>query len=174
MPTPYFAIVELSGHIIDSLTLAKVIDKIQALGCQYQINDIQIGEKKSDFSTAVISIWTQSQEALDTVLDELKPYGALPVENTTVQLAPCPQDGVLPDGAYLRMLPPTEILYEGRWLAVERHAMGHAIVFHPDSQTAEYREVRYVKQGDLVVLGKEGVKMLPTLGEMANATAVTG
>ena len=35
-------VVELTGHIIDSLTLAKVIDKIQMTGFDYQVNDLRV------------------------------------------------------------------------------------------------------------------------------------
>jgi hypothetical protein len=172
MAAPHFTVVELTGHIIDSLTLTKVIDKIQTAGGRYQINDLQIGEKKNDFSTAQISVWTDNQATLDAILDELKPYGALPVENSPIQLAPCPAEGTLPEGAYTRHLPPTEILYEGRWISVSRENHDHVIVLAPGTQAAQFREACSLKAGELVVLGHAGVKVLPTLGAKADAATV--
>lgn len=174
MPFSAFAIIELSGHIIDSLTLAKVIDKIQSMECRYQINDIQIGQRKSDFSHAQISLWAKDKESLEAVLDELKPYGVLPLQETSSHLEPCPNDGVPPDGAYIRRNPPTEIFYEGRWIPVSREGFDQVIMIDPETRTARFREISSVKQGDRVVVGKAGVRILPTLGEAFNAELVTG
>lgn len=172
--SPVFTIIELSGHIIDSLTLGKVIDKVQAAGCRYQINDFQIGEKKNDFSYAQISLWMDSQEAIDALLKELRTYGAFPVANNPARLEPCPEDGMMPKGAYARLNPPIEIFLEGAWIPVERKGDNLVIVVDPASRTASFRKISELKKGDLVVIGNTGVKVLPTLGETAHAQPVAG
>ena len=47
-------VVELRGHIIDSLLLPKVLDVITELGGSYRIQDITIGQTRQDQSLAVI------------------------------------------------------------------------------------------------------------------------
>ncbi len=172
MPSSNFTIIELSGHIIDSLTLAKVIDKIQAAGCEYQINDLQIGQKKNDISTAQISVWTEDQPLLTTLLEELKPYGVKTLMDHAVDLEPCPKDGVVPENAYIRLNPPTEILYQDQWLPVERQGIDLVIVLDPKTKSAHLQKTKEVKQGNLVVVGDNGIKILPTLGENVHAQPV--
>lgn len=172
--TPHFTIIELTGHIIDSLILTKVIDLIQTAGCRYQINDIQIGQRKNDLSYAQFSLWCDEPEVMELLLAELKAHGALPVETTPVQLAPCPADGVLPEGAYVRLNPPTELWANNQWISVTRQGFDIVIVMDPTTNTAVFRKASDVKAGDQVVIGKSGVKILPTLGETAHAQPVAG
>jgi len=160
-----FTIIELSGHIIDSLTLAKVIDRIQAADCDYQINDLQIGQQKNDFSTAQISLWPQNPETLEALLLELKAYGAHPVKADAANLAPCPADKVIPPEAYVRFMPPMEIHVKGNWLTVDHESHNLVITVNPENKSAQLKKVSDVQQGDLVVTGKAGVRMLPMLGE---------
>ena len=46
------SIVEISGHIIDSLILPKILDLIVNLGAEFEILDIQIGHRRADRSHA--------------------------------------------------------------------------------------------------------------------------
>jgi hypothetical protein len=156
-------ILELTGHIIDSLTLAKVIDKIQAAGFDYQINDIQIGQYKTDPSTVHFSLWTQDNPEFEALLDELRAYGAESVSETNVSLAPCPADGVLPKGAYTRKNPPIQIQCMNEWLSVESQAGELAIVVDTASKSALLKNVQDIKAGDSVVVGHAGVRVMPML-----------
>lgn len=83
MQFPVFAVLQVTGHILDSLTLSKIIDKIQVFGCQYQINDIDIGHQKSDFSSAQISVWAETEDDLQHILDELQSYGVRRLEGAS-------------------------------------------------------------------------------------------
>jgi len=48
--------VVLSGHIIDSLILAKVLDRILMMGGTFDIEEISIGKKREDPSRARIVV----------------------------------------------------------------------------------------------------------------------
>ena len=52
------SIVEISGHIIDSLILPKILDLIISLGAEFEILEVQIGQRRSDRSYACIQIET--------------------------------------------------------------------------------------------------------------------
>src|SRR3954468_21881082 len=54
--------VELTGHIIDSLILPKVLDEILTGGGSYVIKDVQIGQRQSDPSRARIEVRAASAE----------------------------------------------------------------------------------------------------------------
>ena len=69
-------IVCLQGHILDSLTLSKVLDKILENGGAYQIMRLIIGESNGDLSLAEISISAQDTETLEKILSMIFPHGA--------------------------------------------------------------------------------------------------
>src|SRR5581483_2288061 len=112
----HFTVLEMSGHLIDTLTIAKVITAMQDAGVSYQVNDFQVGHHKEDTSTVHISVWADEGPTLDGLLQKLRPFGAVPVENRKVRLLRCPQDGVLPPGAYVRWNPPTQVLLDNDWV----------------------------------------------------------
>jgi hypothetical protein len=157
-------ILELSGHIIDSLTLAKVIDKIQMTGFDYQMNDVQIGLHKKDISKAQLTVWAPTPEDLDMLVEELRVYGVSPVQAREVETAHCREAGQIPGGGYLRHNPPTEILLGGEWVPVRRDGTDYAIVVNRQERGARLCPINQLAPGDEVVLGYRGVKVVPLPG----------
>ncbi|MGH9043107.1 MAG: TIGR00300 family protein, partial [Acidimicrobiia bacterium] len=49
-------VVEVSGHIIDSLILAKILDEIIDFGADYRIAEMEVGKGPADISKARIEI----------------------------------------------------------------------------------------------------------------------
>jgi len=80
--------VEISGHIIDSLILAKVLDLIISLGAEFEILQVQIGRRRADRSHAVIQIEAPTPDLLERVLARIKEHGALPVDTAKESKAP--------------------------------------------------------------------------------------
>ena len=71
------ATVQLEGHIIDSLLLAKVLDQILAEGGDYTIADVQIGRSRADHSRVVLDVThAGGAEALDRLCARLAVHGA--------------------------------------------------------------------------------------------------
>jgi hypothetical protein len=66
---------EIKGHIIDSLTLSKVMDYIIDLGAKCSVEEIKIGENKNSISYARIFVTADSQEILEKVTVNTKKYG---------------------------------------------------------------------------------------------------
>ena len=155
------AILELSGHIIDSLTLAKVIDKIQQFGLDYQITDLRIGRRKHDVSVAQFSLWAEHREDLEKALEELAAHGAHPVKAEPVSTVPCSENGVLPAGGYVRGNPPIEVLVNGYWVAVDRHGTAMTVIVDEKSGSARLVRIRELRVGDCVVVGTDGLRVVP-------------
>jgi hypothetical protein len=86
------SVVEISGHIIDSLILPKVLDLIISLGAEFEILEIQVGHRRSDRSYARIRVEAPTPELLDPVLARIREHGALPeqAEQESVELQPAP------------------------------------------------------------------------------------
>jgi lysine-ketoglutarate reductase/saccharopine dehydrogenase-like protein (TIGR00300 family) len=156
-------IVQISGHIIDSLILPKILDLIINLGAEFEILEVQIGHRRADRSNARIQIDASSQALLETVLAKVKEHGALPVDEQeeATQLEAAPQDGIFPDHFYATTNLTTRVRVREQWLNVEFPEMDCGIRVDLAVMRAECVPIHRIKQNDLVVVGHRGVKILP-------------
>ena len=67
--------IELTGHIVDSLLLAKVLDAIVEAGVAYELADVDIGRTNTDPSRARIELEGEPAE-LDRLIESLQLHGA--------------------------------------------------------------------------------------------------
>ncbi len=157
------SIVELSGHIIDSLILPKVLDLIVNLGGDFEILQVQVGHRRTDRSYAQILIETKSSDVLDQILARVREHGALSLDEGegSVRLESAPQDGVFPEGFYATTNLATLIRLEEKWLEVQLPEMDCGIRVDVSRKRAESVPLHKVKKGDLTVVGHRGVKVLP-------------
>ena len=72
-------VIELEGHIIDSLILPKVMDMILAAGADYRMVEFEIGRTNADTSRARIEVTADEADALVALLTELQVHGANPL-----------------------------------------------------------------------------------------------
>src|ERR1700709_2808716 len=81
--------VEVRGHIVDSLLLPKILDRILQMGGTFEIRECVIGARRVDPSHARIAIGASDAAALDEILGDLVEHGASPVnpEDAKVELA---------------------------------------------------------------------------------------
>src|SRR6187200_1731574 len=91
--------IELAGHIVDSLLLAKVLDTIVEAGIAYELADVEIGRANIDPSRARIEL-EGDQDDLDRLIESLQVHGANRVTSGDLALATADRDGVLPAGFY--------------------------------------------------------------------------
>jgi lysine-ketoglutarate reductase/saccharopine dehydrogenase-like protein (TIGR00300 family) len=157
------SIVEISGHIVDSLILPKVLDLIINLGAEFEILDIQIGHRRSDRSYARIQIDAGTPTLLDRIIAKLKEHGALPVEGQAeaTQLEPAPADGIFPDNFYSTTNLATWVFVGDRWLEVELCEMDCGIRVDLPSMRAQCVPIHRVQEGELIVVGHRGIKIQP-------------
>src|SRR5687767_1257774 len=112
MPTE---IVEVEGHIIDSLILAKVLDVIVAAGSDYRMLDVEIGKTNTDTSKARLEINAPDDEALEGLLVQLQVHGANRIQQGDAVIVEADRDGVLPTGFYSTTNLPTAVRIGGHW-----------------------------------------------------------
>jgi len=72
--------IEIQGHIVDSLTLSKILDIIYNNQVRCKIQEIKIGLEKKEFSYVKIKIYTYDQEQMDSILEKIIKQGAVVVE----------------------------------------------------------------------------------------------
>ena len=152
--------VEVAGHIIDSLILAKVLDVILDAGADYRIVDVEIGRTSLDPSRAVLEVAAEDDDVLARLLDDLQVHGANRVAHSDARLAVADRDGVLPEGFYSTTNLPTEVRLSGRWVEVENPEMDCGLVVLPDGRVRT-EPMHRVQAGDHVVVGNDGVRVRP-------------
>ncbi|OGR89467.1 MAG: TIGR00300 family protein [Elusimicrobia bacterium RIFCSPLOWO2_01_FULL_59_12] len=151
----------LQGHIIDSLTFSKVLDRIMERGGRFSIDEIHVGQRKNERSRALLQVGAGTQGRLDELLKELRNLGAEVLEKEDVRLAPAPKDGVFPEGFYATTNLETWVRLKGRWVRVRTEQMDAGIRVNRARSSAETVRFGGVKRGDLFVIGHHGVKVVP-------------
>jgi lysine-ketoglutarate reductase/saccharopine dehydrogenase-like protein (TIGR00300 family) len=151
----------LQGHIIDSLILAKVLDTILMMGGAFDLQDVEIGKTREEPSRARIVVRASSAKLLGEILHAIQPHGASVESERDCRLSPAPADGIFPDEFYATTHLPTQVRLHGQWVEVEKIEMDLGISVDPAGLTARTIPMGEVAQGDLIVIGREGVRVAP-------------
>jgi lysine-ketoglutarate reductase/saccharopine dehydrogenase-like protein (TIGR00300 family) len=153
--------IELRGHIIDSLILPKVLDQILTHGANFKITEINIGKKRADQSFARIEVSAETGEALDELILRLRQQGAEVLERANAQIAAASADGVFPPDFYVTTNQQTFVRIEGKEIEVQPAMMDSAIAVDRKRGTARAVKFFDVRKGDGVVIGHQGVRVVP-------------
>ena len=151
--------IEMEGHLIDSLILTRVLDKIMDMGGEFEIKKFKVGQRKNDASHVQIMVMGEDATHLDRILLELHALGARLLEMEDVKLAEAPADMVGPRGFYSTTNHPTYLRLNGSWVEVENNHMDCLIVLK--NSRAVCTPIVHIKKGDKIVLGTSGVKIVP-------------
>jgi lysine-ketoglutarate reductase/saccharopine dehydrogenase-like protein (TIGR00300 family) len=153
--------IEVEGHLIDSMILTRIWDRIMELGGDFETLEFRVGKHKTDTSYAKIVVKGRSPEHLEDILKEIYPLGAVPFEVAEVAVAPAPADRVFPDNFYSTTNNPTQVYFNGKWIEVEGMMMDKVIALDAEAKRAVCKPIREVKKDDLIVVGEEGVRVKP-------------
>ncbi len=157
--------VELSGHIVDSLLLTKVLDAILARGGKYHIAELKLGQRQDDPSLAHIEITAKNASHLEEILAEIHTHGAIPTHASDCQVIEADQDGCFPEGFYCSTNFRTQIRSLGEWIEVEDQEMDCGIVLDAEGRSARCVPMTEVQKGDRIVVGRRGTRVFPPEGE---------
>ncbi|HWC35716.1 MAG TPA: TIGR00300 family protein [Mycobacteriales bacterium] len=150
--------VEITGHLMDSGVLAKVLDDVLEYGGDYTVDRIDLGKAHEDESHAVIIVGADSAEQLDRILMRLQIHGVNQVEPGEATTVAAPADGVFPDGFYSTTNLETVVRLDGQWVPVEQPEMDCGLlVSNGRVRTVPVSDVR---AGDEIVCGAGGVKVV--------------
>jgi lysine-ketoglutarate reductase/saccharopine dehydrogenase-like protein (TIGR00300 family) len=151
--------IEVRGHLIDSLILTKIFDVVMDLGGEFEVLDIRIGKKKKDESYAKLRIQGKNQNHLDQILELVYREGATAKIQKEVELKTALKNSVMPDGFYSTTNNYTQIFLKGKWINVDNMMMDKCIVVM--GHTAKCVPIRDVKKGDKIVVGENGLRIIP-------------
>jgi lysine-ketoglutarate reductase/saccharopine dehydrogenase-like protein (TIGR00300 family) len=153
--------IEVKGHLIDSMILTKIFDKVMDLKGDFHVLEFSIGKKKGDPSYARLLVRGTNQQHLDELLESVYREGAQPISVQQVMLEPAVKDMVMPDSFYSTTNNATQVFYNSSWIDVDNMMMDKCIVLDRQKMRAECKMIRDVKKGDSIVVGERGVRIIP-------------
>ena len=151
----------LSGHIIDSMILPQVMDLVMDQGGNFNIEELKVGQHKTDTSLCRMEVVASSAEQLERIVRAARQLGATAESEAPARLVKVTQDGVFPEGFYSTSNLPTEILLGGAWIPVENIEMDAAIAVDRRGKRARCIVFQGANVGTEVVVGYEGVRVTP-------------
>jgi len=154
-------VLEVRGHLIDSMILTRIFDKIMDLRGDFNVLEFKIGKRKNELSYARLMVHGKNKKHLDQLLATLYIEGAQPVVIEEVLVKPAPEDMVMPSDFYSTTNNSTQIYYSNEWIGVRNMMMDKCIAIDIKLRTAECKMIREVRKGDMIVVGERGVKVLP-------------
>ncbi len=161
--------VEVTGHLMDTGVLARVLDDVIESGADYTIARLEVGRTHDDDSTCEIVVRTEDPDLLARLLMRLQSHGANAVDPGTAVTRSAPRDGVFPDDFYSSTNLETVVRLANAWVPVEQPEMDCGLLV--SGSRVRTIPVSDVREGDLVVCGASGVRVvLPPREHSAHGT----
>jgi lysine-ketoglutarate reductase/saccharopine dehydrogenase-like protein (TIGR00300 family) len=159
--TAHRATVTLTGHLMDTGILARVLDDALEYGGDYRIARLDLGREHGDESSALVEVSAPEPDLLERILMRLQVHGANPVDPGTATTRPAPADGVFPEDFYSTTNLETLVRLDREWLRVRRPEMDCGLVVTEEGGqvVVDTVPVSDVKAGDTVVCGAHGVRV---------------
>jgi lysine-ketoglutarate reductase/saccharopine dehydrogenase-like protein (TIGR00300 family) len=153
--------VTAEGHLIDSGILSEIMDDIMDLEGEFETLDLDVGRTNEDRSTIRMRVFGRDQAHLDEIIKAIQEHGVVPVHPEDAQLCPAPADGVFPEGFYSTTNLDTFVRLNARWVHASDPEMDLGIRIDPAKGTADSVAINEVREGDLFVVGRTGLRVAP-------------
>src|SRR5947209_15211851 len=150
--------VEVTGHLMDTGVLARVLDDVLEYGADYTIEQLDVGRTHDDESAARIRVTTDDEDSLARLLMRLQTHGVNSVDPGTAVTKPAPRDGVFPDDFYSTTNLETVVRLAGSWVPVEQPEMDCGLMV--TGSRVRTVPVADVHEGDQIVCGASGVRVV--------------
>lgn len=151
----------LTGHIIDSMILPQIMDLVMDLGGNFTIEELRVGQHKTDTSYCRLEVVASSASQLDKIVKGARALGAAAESERPARLERVVKEGVFPEGFYSTSNLPTEVFIDGAWIPVENIEMDAAIAVDRRAKTARCIVFQGASEGTEIVVGYEGVRVTP-------------
>ena len=63
--------IEVNGHLIDSMILTRIFDRIMDLQGDFEVKEFKIGQGKNDYSYAKLAVTGKNESHLSQMLNEI-------------------------------------------------------------------------------------------------------
>ena len=153
--------VTLTGHLMDTGILARVLDDVLEYGGDYRIDRLDLGRQHEDESRALVEIKADDPELLERIVMRVQVHGANPVDPGTALTRPAPADGVFPEDFYSTTNLDTFVRLDREWIAVDRAEMDCGLVVsEPDGRRIRSRPIDWHPERGHVQAGEVGLGQL--------------
>ncbi len=159
--------VEITGHLMDTGILSRVLDDIREYGGDWVIPRIDVGRESGDLSHAVIEVSAEDDDALQRLLMRLQTRGVNMVDPGEAVVEVTDMDGVFPDGFYSTTNLETRVRLDGRWAQVENPEMDCGLIVDDSGESLRVYTLPMadVKAGMKVVCSASGVRVTTPMNE---------
>jgi lysine-ketoglutarate reductase/saccharopine dehydrogenase-like protein (TIGR00300 family) len=151
--------VEVTGHLMDSGILARILDDVLEYGGDYVIDRLDVGRAHDDSSYAKICVSADDDDTLQRLLMRLQTHGVNQVDPGEATVREADADGVFPEDFYSTTNLETRVRMGGRWIDVQQPEMDCGLVVLEDGGIRTI-PVSDVRRGDRIVCGASGVKVV--------------
>jgi lysine-ketoglutarate reductase/saccharopine dehydrogenase-like protein (TIGR00300 family) len=153
----YSKIIEVKGHLIDSLVLTKIFDRVMDLEGKFEVMKISVGKLKTDESYAKLRIIGKNGAHLNEIMTALHREGATTKTQKKCKTKRATKNMVFPDNFYSTTNNHTSIYHNNKWISVDNMMMDKCIVVKGNKATCV--PIREVRKGDKVIVGEDGIKV---------------
>ena len=153
----YSKIIEVNGHLIDSLVLTKIFDRVMDLEGKFEVMKISVGKLKTDESYAKLRIIGKNNAHLNEIMTALHREGATAKTQKKCKTKAATKNMLFPDNFYSTTNNHTSIYHNNKWVNVDNMMMDKCIIVKGNKATCV--PIREVRKGDKVVVGEDGIKV---------------
>ena len=166
--------VEITGHLMDSGVLSRVLDDIREYGGDYVIDKFEVGHDAHDTSKATITVTAEDDPALQRLLMRLQTRGVNQVDPGEASVSVADMDGVFPEGFYSTTNLVTKVRFGTRWIGVENPEMDCGLIVEYDADGNASRvftlPMSDVRIGMNVVCGASGIRVVAPVVDKSSET----
>ena len=152
-------VVEAEGHLIDSHLMERIFDTVVEYNGRFEVEQFEIGRTNADNSRLRLKIEAENTADMEQILGQLLDLGCTPADSGQAELATVEKDCCAPEDFYSTTNHKTLVRQKGAWIEVENQRMDAMIVV--SGKRAACRRLRDLKQGDKVVVGMRGIRVVP-------------
>ena len=156
---PFQEVVEAEGHLIDSHIMENIFDKVVEYHGRFEVDQFRIGRTNSEPSYLRMKVEAPDAGLLDRLLEALLELGCVAVETGDAALRPVERDRCAPEDFYSTTNHRTYVRHGQKWIEVENQRMDAMLVV--SEGRAFCRRLRDLRQGDLIVTGLRGIRVIP-------------
>src|SRR5215472_8795662 len=152
-------VVEAEGHLIDSHLMEQIFDTVVEYDGQFEVQEFRIGRTNAEPSHLRLRVSTDQPSDMEQLLNRLLELGCTPVDTGDAEFAVVERDCCAPEDFYSTTNHRTLVRSQGEWYEVQDQRMDAMIVL--SQGRAACRRLRDLRKGDLVVVGMNGIRVMP-------------
>lgn len=153
--------VEITGHLMDSGILSRILDDIREYGGNWVVDSINLGHGREDTSRALLTVRMDDDDSLQRLIMRLQTRGANLTDPGEATVVEADMDGAFPDGFYSTTNLETKVRLDGKWYQVENPEMDCGLVVERDNGSTRVYTLPMsdVRRGMHVVSGASGIRV---------------